>query len=85
MLPGSSCSSWKSVAGAGVPEKFPAGLRVLVIDDDPTCLVMLEKMLKKCNYEVMCICRINMDGFKLLEHIGLEMDLPVISKLMFSV
>lgn len=23
----------------------------------------------------------DMDGFKLLEHIGLEMDLPVISKL----
>ncbi|KAF5771063.1 putative response regulator and transcription factor RR-A-type family [Helianthus annuus] len=101
MLPGSSCSSWKSVAGAGVPEKFPAGLRVLVVDDDPTCLVMLEKMLKKCNYEVttcngaevgLSLLRENksgfdivlsdvymsdMDGFKLLEHIGLEMDLPV--------
>lgn len=30
---------------------FPAGLRVLVVDDDPTWLKILEKMLKKCNYE----------------------------------
>ena len=26
----------------------------------------------------------DMDGFKLLEHVGLEMDLPVISELCFS-
>jgi CheY-like chemotaxis protein len=30
---------------------FPNGLRVLVVDDDPTWLKILEKMLKKCNYE----------------------------------
>lgn len=30
---------------------FPAGLRVLVVDDDPTWLKILEKMLKKCSYE----------------------------------
>ncbi|KAL1556760.1 two-component response regulator ARR11-like [Salvia divinorum] len=81
---------------------FPAGLRVLVVDDDPTWLKILEKMLKKCNYEVatcnlarealnllrerkdgfdIVISELNMpdmDGFKLLEHVGLEMDLPVI-------
>ncbi|XP_076904486.1 two-component response regulator ARR2-like isoform X1 [Bidens hawaiensis] len=101
MMPASSGSNWKPVAG-GVPEKFPAGLRVLVVDDDPTCLVILEKMLKKCNYEVticnraeigLSLLRENksgydvvlsdvhmpdMNGFKLLECIGLEMDLPVI-------
>lgn len=27
------------------------GLRVLVVDDDPTWLRILEKMLKKCSYE----------------------------------
>ncbi|KAD3337699.1 hypothetical protein E3N88_33219 [Mikania micrantha] len=102
--------SWKSsAAGAGgcggdggVPDQFPAGLRVLVVDDDPTCLMILEKMLRHCNYEVtkcnraevaLSFLRENkygfdvvisdvhmpdMDGFKLLEHIGLEMDLPVI-------
>lgn len=32
-------------------EIFPAGLRVLVVDDDPTWLKILEKMLKKCSYE----------------------------------
>ncbi|XP_004502338.1 uncharacterized protein [Cicer arietinum] len=81
---------------------FPNGLRVLVVDDDPTWLKILEKMLKKCNYEVTTCCLArqalnllrerkdgydivisdvnmpDMDGFKLLEHVGLEMDLPVI-------
>ncbi|KAL9237207.1 hypothetical protein vseg_011789 [Gypsophila vaccaria] len=81
---------------------FPAGLRVLVVDDDPTCLIILEKMLRTCRYIVrktdraeiaLTLLRENpnkfdivisdvhmpdMDGFKLLEHVGLEMDLPVI-------
>ncbi|XP_054804891.1 two-component response regulator ORR26-like isoform X2 [Prosopis cineraria] len=83
-------------------DNFPAGLRVLVVDDDPTWIRILEKMLKKCSYEVttcglarealnllrerkdgydIVISDVNMpdmDGFKLLEHVGLEMDLPVI-------
>ncbi|CAK9155842.1 unnamed protein product [Ilex paraguariensis] len=83
-------------------DTFPAGLRVLVVDDDPTWLKILEKMLKKCSYEVttcglarealdllrerkdgfdIVISDVNMpdmDGFKLLENMGLEMDLPVI-------
>ncbi|KAJ4974236.1 hypothetical protein NE237_007410 [Protea cynaroides] len=83
-------------------DAFPAGLRVLVVDDDPTWLKILEKMLKKCSYDVttcglardalkmlrerkdgfdIVISDVNMpdmDGFKLLEHVGLEMDLPVI-------
>ncbi|KAJ8766352.1 hypothetical protein K2173_022411 [Erythroxylum novogranatense] len=92
--------AWKS--GDVVSDQFPAGLRVLVVDDDPTCLMILEKMLKTCLYEVtkcnraetaLRLLRQNkngydivisdvhmpdMDGFKLLEDIGLEMDLPVI-------
>lgn len=34
-----------------VSDQFPAGLRVLVVDDDPTCLMILEKMLRICRYE----------------------------------
>ncbi|CAL9131241.1 unnamed protein product [Musa textilis] len=83
-------------------EAFPAGLRVLIVDDDATWLKILEKMLRKCSYQVttcslatdalhilrerkarfdIVISDVNMpdmDGFKLLEHVGLEMDLPVI-------
>lgn len=44
-----SNASWKSTDG--VPDQFPAGLRVLVVDDDPTCLRILEKMLRVCLYE----------------------------------
>ncbi|MBA0606176.1 hypothetical protein Godav_018684, partial [Gossypium davidsonii] len=32
-------------------DQFPAGLRVLVVDDDPTCLMIFEKMLKACLYQ----------------------------------
>ncbi|KAK8625580.1 hypothetical protein V6N13_090446 [Hibiscus sabdariffa] len=83
-------------------DAFPAGLCVLVVDDDRTWSKILEKMLKKCFYEVTTCCLArealnllrerkdgydivisdvnmpDMDGFKLLEHVGLEMDLPVI-------
>ena len=100
MSTASSSGAWK--AGDVVPDQFPAGLRVLVVDDDPTCLMILEKMLRTYLYEVTKRNRAeialsllqgnksgfdtvisdvnmpNMDGFKLLEHIGLEMDLPVI-------
>ncbi|KAK1385593.1 Two-component response regulator [Heracleum sosnowskyi] len=89
-------------AGDGVSDQFPVGLRVLVVDDDPTCLMILYKMLLSCRYNAtqcnradvaLSLLRENksgfdivlsdvhmpdMDGFKLLEHIGLEMDLPVI-------
>ncbi|XP_073153214.1 two-component response regulator ARR2-like [Henckelia pumila] len=89
-------------SGDGLSDQFPAGLRVLVVDDDPTCLRIMEKMLKNCFYEVtkcnhaelalqylrdnkngfdVVISDVHMpdmDGFKLLEQVGLEMDLPVI-------
>jgi hypothetical protein len=31
--------------------KFPAGLKVLAVDDDALCLRCLEALLKRCNYE----------------------------------
>ncbi|KAJ6795477.1 two-component response regulator ORR21 isoform X1 [Iris pallida] len=93
-----------SCYGVSRPEddRFPAGLRVLVVDDDLTCLKILEQMLHRCRYRVTKCCQAtvalsllrerrsnydvvisdvhmpDMDGFKLLELVGLEMDLPVI-------
>ncbi|XP_072962782.1 two-component response regulator ORR24-like [Typha angustifolia] len=87
---------------SGYRDQFPVGMRVLAVDDDPTCLKLLETLLIRCQYHVtttgqaitaLRMLRENrdrfdlvisdvhmpdMDGFKLLEHVGLEMDLPVI-------
>ncbi|KAB5568544.1 hypothetical protein DKX38_002337 [Salix brachista] len=43
--------SMSTASYGGVSDQFPAGLRVLVVDDDPTCLEILEKMLRICLYE----------------------------------
>ncbi|XP_074585372.1 two-component response regulator ORR23-like [Curcuma longa] len=88
--------------GDGQNEQFPVGMRVLAVDDDPTCLKVLEAMLLRCRYSVtttnqaasalellrekknrfdLVISDVHMpdmDGFRLLELVGLEMDLPVI-------
>ncbi|XP_039033954.1 two-component response regulator ORR21-like [Hibiscus syriacus] len=85
-----------------ISDQFPAGLRVLVVDDDFTCLRILEQMLRRCHYIVTTCSQAkvalnllrerkgcfdvilsdvympDVDGYKLLEHVGLEMDLPVI-------
>ncbi|XP_039841898.1 two-component response regulator ORR25-like [Panicum virgatum] len=86
--------------------KFPAGLRVLAVDDDRTGLLILKRQLQLCNYNCMTtvteaetalemlrerknrddqfdvvisdVFMPGIDGFKLLELIGLEMDIPVI-------
>ncbi len=39
-----------AAADAVVSDQFPAGLRVLVVDDDITCLRILEQMLRRCLY-----------------------------------
>ncbi|KAL1534074.1 two-component response regulator ARR12-like [Salvia divinorum] len=83
-------------------DDFPAGLRVLAVDDDLICLKLLDTLLRKCQYHVTTTSQArmalkmlrdnkdrfdlvisdvhmpDMDGFKLLELVGLEMDLPVI-------
>lgn len=42
---GSQGRSWSSKL------PFPTGLKVLVVDDDPLCLKVVEQMLRKCDYE----------------------------------
>ena len=34
---------------------FPAGLRVLVVDDDPCCLKVVEAMLRRCVWRSACV------------------------------
>ncbi|KAG0473979.1 hypothetical protein HPP92_015836 [Vanilla planifolia] len=87
---------------AKMPDEFPAGVRVLAVDDDFIVLRTLERLLIKCGYKVtvahhalealqllrankaaydLMISDVNMpdmDGFELLDIVGLEMDLPVI-------
>ncbi|MCO5604297.1 hypothetical protein L7F22_058462 [Adiantum nelumboides] len=84
------------------PQESPPAIHVLVVDDDPLSLMVLERMLRRCHYQVTSCTRVaaalqllrehtetfdlvmsdvympDADGFKLLETIGLEMDLPVI-------
>ncbi|CAL0323146.1 unnamed protein product [Lupinus luteus] len=33
-------------------DQFPIGMRVLAVDDDPTCLKLLERLLTRCQYDV---------------------------------
>eukprot|EP01018_Ginkgo_biloba_P002896 Gb_02800 [translate_table: standard] len=32
-------------------DSFPAGMSVLVVDDDPICLLLLENLLRRCQYQ----------------------------------
>ena len=32
-------------------DKFPEGLRILVVDDDRVCLTVLEALLRRCKYQ----------------------------------
>ncbi|KAL3130915.1 hypothetical protein ABBQ38_000242 [Trebouxia sp. C0009 RCD-2024] len=88
--------------GDGCWNEFLSGLKVMVVDDDPLCLKVVEHMLRRCSYTVTTcpngvtalerlrdknqhydlvlsdVYMPDVDGFKLLEQIGLELDVPVI-------
>lgn len=38
----------------GRHDKFPVGMRVLAVDDNPTCLRKLEELLLRCKYHGTC-------------------------------
>ncbi|CAM0909153.1 unnamed protein product [Alopecurus aequalis] len=92
-----------AAAEAPAEDKFPEGMRVLAVDDDPVCRRILGALLGICKYNATVVSDAvtalemlrdgggeqfdlvitdvhmpDMDGFELLELIGLEMDLPVI-------
>ena len=47
-----SCASGTAAAELVIiSDQFPVGLRVLVVDDDVTCLRILEQMLRRCRYQ----------------------------------
>ena len=43
----------KANGGHGARDQFPVGMRVLAVDDDPTCLKVLENLLLRCQYHGM--------------------------------
>ncbi|TVU25522.1 hypothetical protein EJB05_28021, partial [Eragrostis curvula] len=100
------------VGGGGMDvDDFRAKLHVLSVDDDRVSLMLIEKQLRHCRYNVTTVMHAEtalemlrarrdanqfdlvitdvhmpgMDGFKLLELIGLEMDIPVIRAKLRSV
>uniref|UniRef100_A0A0D9XRI7 Response regulatory domain-containing protein n=1 Tax=Leersia perrieri TaxID=77586 RepID=A0A0D9XRI7_9ORYZ len=90
----------EAMHGTVVSGKFPEGMCVLTVDENPVCLKVLEVMLHHCKYHAIMtrdtetalqmlrkrpedydlvisdVQNLDMDGFMLLELIGLEMDLP---------
>ncbi|KAI9182462.1 hypothetical protein LWI28_025647 [Acer negundo] len=57
-------------------DEFPAGLRVLVVDDDPCYLSVLEKMLRDCLYQVTTCDRAK-DALFILEEDKNKFDLVI--------
>lgn len=46
-----SIEKFRSVScGDDEVDEFPKGMRVLAVDDDPTCLKILDALLRKCQY-----------------------------------
>ncbi|XP_039012140.1 two-component response regulator ORR21-like [Hibiscus syriacus] len=59
----------------GVAE-FPAGLKVLIVDDDKTCLLVLERMLRKLLYQVTK-CEHGSDALALLREKNNRFDIVI--------
>jgi hypothetical protein len=46
-----AAAAGKETEQANQKQPFPAGLRVLLVDDDPVCLMVIGQMLRACQYE----------------------------------
>ncbi|KAF5444381.1 hypothetical protein F2P56_036863 [Juglans regia] len=57
-------------------DKFPAGTRVLVVDDNPTCLKLLNTLLRKCQYQVTTTNQVVM-ALKMLSENRNKFDLVI--------
>lgn len=44
----------------GQTDEFPVGLRVLAVDDDLTCLKLLEALLLRCRYHGLDFCQLSL-------------------------
>jgi len=40
---------------------YPTGLKVLAVDDDPLCLKVVERMLKRCRYDGEPPCPLSLE------------------------
>lgn len=64
---GDSGGAVGQVVGLASRGNFPEGLRVVVVDDDPLCLRVVERMLIRCSYkgthcEIHCVLMLDI-GF----------------------
>ncbi|RWW66128.1 hypothetical protein BHE74_00026526 [Ensete ventricosum] len=61
MSAGSSYASSK-LESDRVPDKFPVGMKVLLVDDDLTCLAVVKRMLLHCQYDGLKLVLFKLDS-----------------------
>ncbi|CAN1196484.1 Two-component response regulator ARR1 [Linum perenne] len=59
-----------------LPSDFPIGLKVLLIDDNPTCLLILRQMLHRCMFRVTA-CRRSKDAVAMLREDKFRFDIVI--------
>lgn len=60
-------------------DQFPIGMRVLAVDDDATCLMYLETLLRRCQYHglFLFLLRVYRFGVLFLENLWLNIVLKL--------
>jgi two-component response regulator (ARR-B family) len=57
------------VDGDAGQDRFPVGMRVLAVDDDPICLKVLNTLLQKCQYHGLLPSCFYVFAFGFVEHV----------------